>query len=187
MTEEITKGLVLTPPPFEAGLGVWSRDDGMPGSSTYAGDANAAFVAADSDFDGCLEILKTETTQKLRYIGQTPLEPGCYVMVTARIKAISGDLPRVRIAGFASASCGSALPGALIKGPEVALTSYGEVVEVSAIVGPGGRPGVDLTLDKTTAYGHFGLDLTGANGGVVRINDFKIFDITRAFLSTRLD
>lgn len=31
-------------------------------------------------------------------------------------------------------------------------------------------------------YGYFGLDLTGANGGVVRIDDIEIEDVTEAFL-----
>ena len=32
------------------------------------------------------------------------------------------------------------------------------------------------------AYGHFGLDLTGASGGVVRIDDISIEDVTSYFL-----
>ena len=30
-------------------------------------------------------------------------------------------------------------------------------------------------------YGHFGLDLTGANGGIIRIDDFEIEDVTHLF------
>ena len=46
-------------------------------------------------------MIKTQTTQQLRYMGQTPILPGCYLRVTARVKAISGNLPSVRIAGYA--------------------------------------------------------------------------------------
>ncbi|WP_348773503.1 hypothetical protein [Litoreibacter halocynthiae] len=58
MNKAITDGLVLTPPPFANGLDVWSRGDGTPGTATYDGYATAAFVPADQDFGGCLEVLK---------------------------------------------------------------------------------------------------------------------------------
>jgi len=64
----------------------------------------------------------------------------------------------------------------------VALTAYGKVVTVQAIVGSGSRGGVDMPWGTAPIYGHFGLDLTGANGGVVRIDDIEIEDITAAFL-----
>ncbi|MDZ4134310.1 MAG: hypothetical protein U1D06_01785, partial [Paracoccaceae bacterium] len=73
MNKAITDGLVLMPPPFSAGLAQWSREDGTPGSATYAGQPNAAFVPADQDFGGALELQKTDATQRLRYMGQTPI------------------------------------------------------------------------------------------------------------------
>ena len=77
MNKAITDGLALMPPPFVNGLDVWSSEDGTPGSDTYDGAGNAAFVPADQDFGGCLELVKTQSTQKLRYMGETPLLPGC--------------------------------------------------------------------------------------------------------------
>ena len=103
MNKAITDGLVLMPPPFSAGLGVWSSGDGTPGSPTYAGAANAAYVPADPDFGGSLDLIKTADRQKLRYMGQTPIVPGMYLRVRVRIKAISGNLPTVRIAIHAGA------------------------------------------------------------------------------------
>jgi hypothetical protein len=50
MNQVITDGLVLMPPAFAEGLEVWSRQDGTPGSDTWATAANAALVAADADF-----------------------------------------------------------------------------------------------------------------------------------------
>ncbi len=47
MNKAITDGLVLMPAPFSAGLNLWSREDGTPGSGSYAGQPNAAFVPAD--------------------------------------------------------------------------------------------------------------------------------------------
>jgi hypothetical protein len=187
MNKAITEGLVLMPPPFADGLDVWSSEDGTPGSATYDGAANAAFVPADQDFAGCLELLKTATTQKLRYMGQTPILPGCYLRITARVKAISGALPAVRIAGWAGQAGGAHAVGFVEAGPAVSLENYGEVVEVSAIVGSGARGGVDMVWGADAAYGHFGLDLTGANGGVVRIDDMVIEDITSAFLRDMMD
>ena len=88
MNKAITDGLLLMPPAFAAGLDVWSSGDGTPGSDTYEGAANAAFVPADQDFGGCLELQKTAATQKLRSMAETPLLPGCYLQIKARIKAL---------------------------------------------------------------------------------------------------
>ena len=77
MNQVITDGLVLMPTPFEDGLSVWSRGDGTPGTDTYATAGNAALAFADQDFGTCLEINKIESTTRLRYMGQTPVLPGC--------------------------------------------------------------------------------------------------------------
>ena len=181
MNKAITDGVVLMPPAFSQGLTVWARGDGTPGSDTYHGTATAAFVPADLDFSGCLEIQKTDATQKLRYMGETPLLPGCYLRVTAKVKAMSGPLPTVRIAAWAGGAGGAHVSGLNETGGATSLTAYGEVVEVSAIVGAGQRTGVDMAWGRTPLYGHFGLDLTGPNGGVVRVDDIVIEDITSAF------
>lgn len=186
MNKAITEGVQFMPPAFEDGLNVWSSGDGTPGSDTYANNANAAFVPADQDFGGCLELLKNNSTQKLRYMGQTPIEPGCYLQIKARVKAISGNLPTVRIAAWAGRSGNAALTGVPLTGPSVPLVSYGQVVEVSAIVGVGARQGVDMPWGRDARYGHFGLNLTGANGGVVRVDDIEITDVTSVFIRDML-
>lgn len=104
MNKAITDGVLFMPPPFANGLDVYSSGDGTPGSDTYANAANAAFVPADQDFAGCLEVQKNASTTKLRYMGETPLLPGCYLRVTVRVKAVSGNLPSVRVAGYAAAA-----------------------------------------------------------------------------------
>lgn len=182
MNKAITEGIQFMPPPFEDGLTVWSSGDGTSGSDTYDGSPNAAIVPADQDFGGCLELLKSSTTQKLRYMGQTPMQPGCYLRITARVKAVSGALPSVRIAGWAGRNNDVHVGGLTETAPAITLQSYGEVVEVSAIVGSGNRAGVDMVWGQEPTYGYFGLDLTGANGGVVRIDDIVIEDITSVFL-----
>lgn len=181
MNKAITDGLVLMPPPFVDGLSVWSSGNGTPGSDTYAGAGGGVYVAADQHFDGCLEILKSDAVQKVRYMGETTILPGCYLRVSVRVKAISGPLPSVRIAGWAGKSGGAHVSGVTEVGPATALTTYGEVVEVSAIIGTGYRDGVDMTWDGAI-YGHIGLDLTGATGGIVRIDDIVIEDITNVFI-----
>lgn len=186
MNKAITDGIEFMPPAFSGGLDVWSSGDGTPGSDTYAGSPDAAFVPSDPDFGGALEILKTQATMKLRYMGQTPLLPGCYLRIRARIKAISGALPDVRIAGWAGGAGEVHVPGLIETGPELTLTSYGDVVEVSAIVGSGARGGVDMAWGTAALYGHFGLDLTGPVGGVVRIDDIEIEDVTGVFLRDML-
>ncbi|MFN3993069.1 MAG: right-handed parallel beta-helix repeat-containing protein [Tabrizicola flagellatus] len=187
MNKAITDGLVLMPPPFSAGLNLWSREDGTPGSGSYQGQPNAALVTNDQDFGSCLELQKTEATQKLRSFAQTPIQPGLYLRVTARVKAVSGNLPSVRIAAWAGDVSGQNVAGVPQTGPAVALTAYGQVVTVSAIISPASRTGVDLPWSLQTVYAHVGLDLTGANGGVVRIDDIEVEDVTNIFIRKLMD
>lgn len=187
MNKAITDGLVLMPPPFSAGLNLWSRGDGTPGSGTYLGQPNAAFVPADQDFSGCMELQKTDTVQKVRSFAQTPMQPGLYLRVTVKIKAISGNLPSVRIAAWAGNIGQTNVVAAPQTGPMVALTSYGEVVTLSAIIGAGNRTGVDLVWGTVPVYAHIGLDLTGSNGGVVRIDDIVVEDATEVFHRNLMD
>lgn len=187
MNKAITQGLVLMPPPFAAGLNLWSRADGRPGDGSYAAQPNAAYVPSDQDFNGCLELQKTTAIQKLRCFQQIPIQPGLYLRVTAKVKAISGALPTVRIGAWAGSGSGSNVTSADQQGPDVALTSYGSVVTISAIVGSGNRPGVDMVWGTAPAYGHFGLDLTGPTGGVVRVEDITIEDITSVFHADMFD
>ncbi|MGJ5621477.1 glycosyl hydrolase family 28-related protein [Sulfitobacter sp. MF3-043] len=182
MNKAITDGVLLMPPAFADGLDVYSSGDGTPGSDTYANATNAAFVSADQDFGGTLEMLKTQSTQTLRYMGQTPLLPGCYLRVSAKVKAISGNLPSVRIAGYPALGDGSKVTGVPEFGPATPLMGYGQVVEISAIIGAGSRGGVDMVWGPDAVYGHLGLDLIGQSGGVVRIDDIQIEDVTSVFL-----
>lgn len=181
MNKAITEGVVFMPTPFADGLDVWSSQNGRPGDDTYDGAVNAAFVPADQDFGGCLELQKTQSVQKLRYMGETPWLPGTYLRVRARIKAISGNLPSVRIAGYPAQGNGAVVGGLAQQAQSVALTSYGSVAEVSAIFGPGARTGVDLHWGTAPVFAHLGLDLTGSNGGIVRIDDLVVEDVTHVF------
>lgn len=187
MNKAITDGLVLMPPPFSAGLNLWSREDGTPGSGSYQGQPNAALVTSDQDFGGCLELQKTEATQKLRSFAQTPIQPGLYLRVTARVKAVAGNLPSVRIAAWAGDVSGVNVVGLPQVGASVALTAYGQVVTVSAIISPASRTGVTLPWSLQSVYAHVGLDLTGANGGVVRIDDIEVEDVTNIFIRKLMD
>ncbi|MFV2035934.1 MAG: glycosyl hydrolase family 28-related protein, partial [Halocynthiibacter sp.] len=187
MNIAITDGLVLMPPEFENGLDVWSSGDGTPGSDTYDGATNAAFVPADQDFGGCLELVKTDTVQMLRWMGDTPILPGTYLQIRARVKAVSGNLPNVRIAGWAGGAGGVNVTGLVETGPSVTLTTYGSVVEITAIVGTGARGGVDMPWGTQPIYGHFGIDLTGANGGIIRVDDIVIEDVTSVFQRKLMD
>ena len=187
MNKAITEGLVLMPPPFSAGLNLWSREDGTPGQGSYLAQSNAAFVPSDQDFGGCLELLKTASTQKLRCFQQIPIQPGLYLRVTAKVKAMSGALPSVRIAAWAGSISGTNVVAADQQGPSVTLPGYGTVVTVTAIIGSGNRQGVDMIWGTAPVYGHFGLDLTGATGGVVRIEDITIEDVTDVFHAAMFD
>ena len=187
MNQVITDGLNLMPPAFSDGLGVWSQQDGTPGSDTWASAGNAALVTADQDFGDCLEILKAATTTQIRYMGQTPVLPGLYLRVTARVKAVAGLIPSFRIAAWAAQANGSHVPGVVEVGPSVTPAAYGEVTTVSAIIGLGDRGGVDMAWGEQAAYGHVGLDVTGPNGGSVRIESIKVEDITHVFHRKLMD
>jgi hypothetical protein len=187
MNKAITDGLVLMPPPFSAGLNLWSRENGTPGSASYQGQANASLVSNDQDFAGCLELQKTEATQRLRSYAQTPIQGGLYLRVTARLKAIAGNLPSVRIAAWAGDIGGTNVATVTQVGPTVALTTYGEVVTVSAIISLAARTGVDMAWTPTVVYGHVGLDLIGPNGGIVRIDDIEVEDVTNIFIRKLMD
>ena len=187
MNKAITEGLVLMPRPFSAGLAHWSSVNGRPGDASYNGSANAAVVRTDQDFAGCLELQKTAATQRLRAFAETPLHPDMYLRVTARVKVVSGNLPAIRIALWAGNAAGGNVSGVVQTGPSVTPSAYGEVVEVQAILGAGSKPGVDMALGTTAIFAHIGLDLTGANGGLVRIDDLVVEDITSAFLRDMID
>ena len=186
MNKAITDGVVFQPPSFAGGLDVWSSGDGTPGSDTYDNAVNAAFVPADQDFGASLEIQKTQNTTKLRYMGETPILPGCYLQIKARVKAISGSFPNVRVAGWAGGAGGAHVSSVTQIGASTTLDTYGEVVEITAIVGSGARGGVDMVWGTEPLYGHFGIDLTGANGGIIRIDDIEISDISGVYLADRI-
>ncbi len=187
MNKAITEGLVLNPPPFVSGLNLWSRGDGVAGSGSYAGQANAALVTNDQDFAGCMELQKLDTVQKVRSFQQIPYQPGLYLRVTVRVKAVAGPLPGVRIAGYPALSNGTQVGGITTTGPITQLTTYGQVVTVSAIIASSNRTGVNLFWGAQPVYAHLGLDLTGTSGGVVRIDDVTVEDVTSVFLRELMD
>jgi len=144
-------------------------------------------VTGDADFGTCLELMKTDSVQKLRYTGETPILPGCYLRVTARVKAVTGALPSVRIAAWAGDAGNANVASVTQVGAASAIDGYGEVVEVSAIIGSGARTGVDMAWGTPVIYGHVGLDLTGATGGIIRIEDIQVEDVTHVFHRTMMD
>lgn len=187
MNQVITDGLILMPPAFADGLGDWSRQDGRPGSDTWATAPNAAIVAADSDFGDCLEIVKIDATTKLRSMGQTPVIPGTYLRISARVKVLSGNLPDVRIAAWPGTGTDTYVSGLTETASAVDITEYGSIVTVTAILGSGQRGGVDLAWGTAPSYAHVGLDLTGPNGGQVRIESITVEDVTSVFHRKLMD
>ncbi len=181
MNKAITDGLNFMPPAFIDGLTDWSSEDGTPGSATYDGAANASLVASDPDFGPCLELQKTATLQKLRYMGDTPMLPGCYLQVKIRFKVLSGLFPSVRVAAWAGGPGGLNVTGLDETGPELLPDTYGRIYEISAIIGTGDRTGVDMVWGTAPVFGHFGIDMTGDNGAVVRVDSVVIAYKPRIF------
>ncbi len=187
MNQVITDGLILMPPPFAAGLAQWSRTDGTPGSNTWATAANAAIVAADSDFGSCLEILKVDATTRIRSMADTPIIPGTYLRVSARVKVLSGNLPDVRIGAWPGNGANIYVTGLNEAGPVVDILQYGSIYTVTAILGTGQRGGVNLAWGTQPSFAHVGLDLIGPNGGQVRIESITVEDVTSVFHRKLMD
>lgn len=187
MAISVVGSKALMPREFRFGLGVWSRTDGTAGSPTWVGQPNVAIIPADADFGNCLEILKQQSVTSLRYMGKTPMNPGTYLRISTRIKAIAGNIPRVRIAGYAVDINNNNVLSATQTGPVMTIPGYGNVVEVSAIVGSGRRDGVDMPWGRGPVHGFFGIDLLGDNNGSVRIENFAIEDVTSVFVPGMLD
>ena len=68
MNKAITDGLVLMPPPFSAGLNLWSREDGTPGSGSYQGQPNAALVSASEPERESVEAFSELAPQTVRLV-----------------------------------------------------------------------------------------------------------------------
>jgi hypothetical protein len=126
-------------------------------------------------------MVKTDDVQKLRYTGQTDLPRETYLMIKTRVKRMAGGIPAIRIAGHAIDTNDTHVDAVTAYGPTGSLTDLGEIYEVTAIVGPGLRDGVDMVWGALPHYGHFGIDITGPTGAVVRIDDITIEDVSHIF------
>ncbi|NNU80914.1 right-handed parallel beta-helix repeat-containing protein [Halovulum dunhuangense] len=187
MNMAITDGLDLMPPDFVEGLHLWSSGDGTTGSPTYATDPSGSLVASDPDFGDCLEIVTAANPQRLRHMGETPILPGTYLEIAARVKLIAGPSPQVRIAAFAGDANGVAVTSVPLLGPVEAVSDYGRVVTVRAIVGSGHRTGVDMVWGTAPVFGHFGLNISGGSGSVLRIESIRVEDVTSVFHRKMID
>ena len=181
MVLSLTQGLDFSPAPFSAGLDKWSSSTGTTSTDTYDIVGEAVYVPVDQDFAGCIEMVKTDDVQKLRYTGQTDLPRETYLMIKTRVKRMAGGIPAIRIAGHAMDTNDTHVDAVTAYGPAGSLTDLGEIYEVTAIVGPGLRDGVDMVWGALPHYGHFGIDITGPTGAVVRIDDITIEDVSHIF------
>ena len=181
MVLSLTQGLDFSPAPFSASLEKWSSSTGTTSTDTYDIVGEAVYVPVDQDFAGCIEMVKTDDVQKLRYTGQTDLPRETYLMIKTRVKRMAGGIPAIRIAGHAMDTNDTQVDAVTAYGPTGSLTDLGEIYEVTAIVGPGLRDGVDMVWGALPHYGHFGIDITGPTGAVVRIDDITIEDISHIF------
>lgn len=187
MNIAVTDGIDLMPPAFVDGLDDWSSTDGTPGSPDYDGAANATIVTSDPDFGTCLEVQTIADPLSLRYMGEIPILAGSYLEVSVRIKVMSGAFPSARIAGWAGDGGGAHVAGLDEFGDSETMDTYGRVYTVRAIVGTGNRPGVDMVWSNEPVFGHFGLDLDGAIGAVVRIESVEVKDVTSYFHRKMMD
>jgi hypothetical protein len=173
--------LDLMPPPFAEGLEDWSRGDGTPDGPTWDEAENARLAREDADFGPCLELRTTGAVARVRYMGEVPLLAGGFIEVAARIKAVRGPLPSVRIAAWPGGAQGQGVSGLPVAGPRLPVPAHGRVCAIRAVIGRDARPGVDLVWDARVLYAHVGLDVEAPAGAVVRIADVEVRDVTRRF------
>jgi hypothetical protein len=176
----------LMPPAFAEGLDDWSCGDGTPDSPSYDRASFARLAVNDPDFGTCLEMRKIEPVQRLRYMGELPLPRGGFIEIVARIKALRGPLPQVRIAAWPGGAQGRHVPDLATAGPDLSFAGHCFVLELRAVIGPEPLPGVDLVWDARALYAHVGLDLVGPSNGVVRVADLAVREVTDRFAGARL-
>jgi hypothetical protein len=171
----------LTPPDFCEGLDDWSSGDGTPSSPTYERAEHVRIAVDDPDFGTCLEMRKVEAVQRLRYMAELPIPNAGFVEIQTRVKALRGPLPGVRIAAWPGGLHGRPVPDLLSEASTVLLPRHGEARTLRGVVGAAPLPGVDLVWDGRVLYAHIGLDLVGPQGGVVRVERFRVRDVTAEF------
>lgn len=181
MNKAITEGLVLMPPRFIDGLDAFSTVNGRPGDPVYQAGSAAALVSGDVDFGDCAEFLKTEVVQAIRSTAETPVEPGLYLQIRVRVKAVGGPRPSARIACHVTNASGAEITDVQTAGTSVFLEDYNAPYTLTAIVGVGNRPGVDLAWGPQAAIAHVGIDFLGDTNGYIRVEDISVEDVTDVF------
>ena len=187
MNKAITDGLDLMPPAFIDGLDQWSSGDGTPGSTGYDTDPNGTLVASDADFGACLEVIKTDSPQRIRHKGETPILPGCYLEVRARVKLMSGPFTQVQVSAYAGDAGGAQVVSVPETGPLVDVDEVGRIFTVRAIIGSGVRTGVDMIWGTAPVFAHVGLDIVGDPGSILRIESLTVEDRTSVFHRKMMD
>jgi hypothetical protein len=170
----------LMPPAFAEGLDDWSRGDGTPDGPTWEG-SGIARLAKDPDFGICLELRTAEPVQRLRYMGELPVPAGAFLEVATRLKLLRGPLPETRVAAWPGGSGGRRVPDLWDAAAPVPVAAPGMIVAVRAVVGPSALDGVDLVWDARVLYAHVGVDLIGAGGAVVRVENLVVREVTDRF------
>lgn len=173
--------LDLMPPDFSEGLDDWSRGHGTPDTPTYDNAPNVRLARNDADFGTCLELRKVDEVQRLRYMGEVPIARGAFIRISARVKALRGPVPTVRIAAWPGGAFGLGVNELPRTGRHVVLGAHGIVREISAVIGPEPLAGVDLVWDARALYAHVGLDVIGPMNGVVRIQSIRVLDVSERY------
>ena len=73
------------------------------------------------------------------------------------MKMISEHFPGVHIADSAPDTSGAHIAQVIQRGSSAVPTAYGQLLEVSAIISPGLRDGVDMVWGASSDYGYFAI------------------------------
>ncbi|MFS4438630.1 glycosyl hydrolase family 28-related protein [Paracoccaceae bacterium GXU_MW_L88] len=176
----------LMPPAFSDGLIKWSaRADG--GTERTLADLEAMVIPSDNEFGTCLEVRAAGGVQPIRAVERTLVQSGQFLRITARVRAVSGGIPSVRIAAWAGDTRGNHVADMDEYGAYGRPAEMGGVVEVTAMVGIGVRSGFDMPWTSDVRYAHFGIDVNVKAGSLYRVDDIVIEDVTALYLRELLD
>lgn len=172
MGEELDASLLM-PPPFARGLDRWSPADGDPAGPSLADGPGAFFLRRDEALGHCVELRLRRRVTSVRWMGETPLLAGRVLRLSVRARGQTGHAA-VRLAGWAGGAGGRELTGQPASGREVPLDARRVRTAVATVARSAPAPGLDMAWDQCAIFGHFGFDVLGEEGAIVRLDRLRV-------------
>ena len=182
MTLDMIGGASIIPHKFIEGLEKWRsdlRNKNAPKLDTFE---NISINLGGNDDYAKLSLAKNQDSIQLVHDEPIPISDTQYLEVKFSVTLLTGVSPSLRVIATPSTQTKSAISGFAQNGPSQELLS-GVTTEISAIIGPGARPGVDLVWTNNSKFLMFGIEIFGANGANLLIDNISITDVSGAFMA----